>query len=186
MTKDRGSFFLGLFCVIIQKSKAGIIMNDAVMIETLAPHDAETIAGWCADKDEDFLRQWAGMGYTYPLDAQQIRARQADGAQIFGAYAAGELIATIELISFDGQEKSALVGRFVVNPERANRGFGTAVMTAFLEHCRASFGAEKAWLYVFDFNAGAHRCYLKCGFAETGREERPGGWVAIRMEKSLG
>ncbi len=159
--------------------------NGKIAIEPLRPYDSRFIADWCRNKDENFLRQWAGKGYTYPLTAEQIAGRIADGAQIFGAYLDGEIVGTIELIEHDAQSSSVLIGRFVLNPILAGKGLGTAVMKEFLNYCRETVGAAEATLFVFDFNEGARRCYQKCGFAETERVERPNGWMAIRMRKAL-
>ena len=111
--------------------------------------------------------------------------RLEGGAEIFEARLDGRLAATIEIIQRDEQDGSALAGRFIVDPALAGQGLGTEIMKSFLELCRQSFGFSAVNLFVFDFNTGAHRCYLKCGFEETGRVQRPNGWTAIAMRKSL-
>ena len=160
-------------------------MNKSIEIQPLRPENITAVVDWCRDKDEDFLRQWAGMGYTYPLTERQIVERLTGGAQIFEALMDGEMAGTIELIRRDEQENSVLVGRFVVNPAATGKGIGTAIMGEFLRYCKDALAAAEATLYVFDFNEGARRCYEKCGFEEAGREERPNGWIAIRMRKAL-
>ena len=50
-------------------------MNETIKIKNLKPDNARLIAGWCKVKDEDFLRQWDGNGYSYPLTEKQIRDR---------------------------------------------------------------------------------------------------------------
>ncbi len=156
-----------------------------IEINKLREESMSAIVCWCADRDEDFLRQWAGAGYTYPLTEEQICRRAAEGAEIFEVLVDGEMSATIEIINRNEQDNSALIGRFVLNPGITGRGTGTQIMKAFLDYCREEWGLAKAILYVFDFNTAAHRCYQKCGFAETGREDRPNGWKAVRMEKIL-
>ncbi len=160
-------------------------MHGTTAIEKLRTDDAVNIAGWCRDKDEDFLRQWAGIGYSYPLTDAQIIGRLYEGAEIFSLRIEGETVGTIELISHDEHTHSALIGRFVLNPELTGKGIGTKVLEAFLSYCRETLGILEVSLFVFDFNIGAHKCYLKCGFSETDRVERPNGWIAIQMKKSL-
>ncbi len=160
-------------------------MCQTVKMEKLSPENSSLIVGWCKDRGEDFLRQWAGVGYSYPLDEKQITDRLSEGAEIFEAHFDGRMVGTIELISRDEQTHSALIGRFVLDPTVTGKGLGSKVLQAFMNHCKENFRISEVSLFVFDFNIGAHKCYLKCGFAETERVERPNGWIAIHMKKSL-
>lgn len=160
-------------------------MCETVKINPLNPNNAHLIADWCKCKDEDFLRQWAGNGYSYPLTEQQICDRLADGAEIYEAHLDDKMIGTIEVISRNKQEHTALIGRFVLDQTIVQKGLGTKMLLAFLEYCKEMLGIREVTLFVFDFNFAAHRCYQKCGFVEEGIEERPNGWKAIRMRKLL-
>jgi len=53
-------------------------MYEKIRIEKLKTENANVIVNWCKDKDEDFLRQWAGRGYIYPLTETQISERLED------------------------------------------------------------------------------------------------------------
>ena len=156
-----------------------------VIINRLNSNNTHLIVNWCKNKDESFLRQWAGNGYSYPLTEQQICDRLADGAEIYEAHLDDKMIGTIEVISRNKQEHTALIGRFVLDQTIVQKGLGTKMLLAFLEYCKKMLGIREVTLYVFDFNFAAHRCYQKCGFVEEGIEERPNGWKAIRMRKLL-
>ena len=160
-------------------------MYEKIRIEKLKAENANVIVNWCKDKDEDFLRQWAGRGYIYPLTETQISERLEDGAEIFEAHLNGKVIGTIEIISREKQDNTALIGRFILDPSVTGKGLGTEVLQTFLQYCKENLGFAEISLCVFDFNVGAHRCYQKCGFVETGRAERPNGWKAINMKKVL-
>ena len=156
-----------------------------VIINRLNSNNTHLIVNWCKNKDESFLRQWAGNGYSYPLTEQQICDRLADGAEIYEAHLDDKMIGTIEVISRNKQEHTALIGRFVLDQTIVQKGLGTKMLLAFLEYCKEMLGIREVTLFVFDFNFAAHRCYQKCGFVEEGIEERPNGWKAIRMRKLL-
>ncbi|MBQ3516892.1 MAG: GNAT family N-acetyltransferase [Lachnospiraceae bacterium] len=160
-------------------------MCETVKINPLNPNNAHLIADWCKDKNEDFLRQWAGNGYSYPLTEKQICDRLAVGEEIFEAHLGDKMIGTIEVISTDEQKHTALIGRFVLDQTITKRGLGTQMLSAFLQYCKETLSIFEVTLYVFDFNVAAYRCYQKCGFMENGIEERPNGWKAIRMSKVL-
>lgn len=156
-----------------------------MIIQKLEAKNAANIARWCEGKGADFLAQWAGVGYEYPLTAEQITARLADGAEIYQSVLDGGIVGTIEIIEREKETKSALIGRFVLNPELTGRGLGAQTLKAFMDYCKHELGLEKVRLFVFDFNISAYKCYEKCGFSETERVTRPNGWVAIGMEKAL-
>ena len=160
-------------------------MGDRNMkIEKLQPGQIEKIICWNDGKDEDFLRQWSGRGYAFPLTDEQIERRLEEGAEIFSACLQGEMIGTIELIR-RSEDGAGLIGRFLLDPTRTGKGLGTAVLQAFMEYSRTVLGLSMLTLSVFDFNIGACRCYEKCGFEETERVTCPNGWVAIQMRKKL-
>ncbi|MBP3923383.1 MAG: GNAT family N-acetyltransferase [Ruminiclostridium sp.] len=160
-------------------------MNEEIKIKKLDNKNIKAIVNWCKDKDADFLMQWAGAGYIYPLTEEQISKRLYDGAQIFEAQLNGEIAGTVEIIHREEQYNSALIGRFVIDPSITSKGIGTKIMLEFLEYCKEKLGISEVSLCVFDFNIGAYKCYQKCGFTETGSATRPNGWKAITMRKTL-
>ncbi|MFA6730463.1 MAG: hypothetical protein WCR95_05665 [Eubacteriales bacterium] len=44
--------------------------------------DAELIVQWNNKKTADFLNQWAGRGYEYPITVKQITYRESAGLSI--------------------------------------------------------------------------------------------------------
>lgn len=152
-------------------------------IQRLKIENIENIVNWCQDKDADFLTQWAGKGYEYPLTKKQIEDRLSEGAEIFEANLEGRMVGTIEIITRD--EETALIGRFVLNPELTGQGIGTKILETFLEYCKVKLGLKKIKLFVFDFNISAYKCYEKCGFTQVETVIRPNGWKAISMEKDI-
>ena len=61
-------------------------------IQRLKIENIENIVNWCQDKDADFLTQWAGKGYEYPLTKKQIEDRLSEGAEIFKANLDGRMV----------------------------------------------------------------------------------------------
>ena len=154
-------------------------------IQRIREEHIKNIVSWCEDKDADFLTQWAGRGYTYPITEEQIKDRLAGGAEIFEANLDGRMVGTIEIITRDEEAGLVYVGRFVLNPALVGQGLGTQILDTFMQYCKEAFGARKVGLCVFDFNTPAYRCYKKCGFQEIKTVVRPNGWKAIEMEKVL-
>ncbi len=155
-----------------------------IQIDELKRAHIAAIVEWNDGRDEDFLRQWSGRGYAYPLTEVQIVQRQAEGGEVFVFLLGEEMIGTIELMR-RREDGSGHIGRFLLDPSRTGKGLGTAAMKAFLTYAKEKLELTAITLSVFDFNIGAYRCYQKCGFAEIERLERPNGWVAIEMKKEL-
>lgn len=154
-------------------------------ISPLEEKNAAEIVRWNDGCDERFLMQWSGRGYVFPITEEQIRLRLYDGAEIFQAAENGVMAATIEIIGRYDDDRSAHLGRFIVDRSRTGKGIGTEVLTLFMEYCRDRYAFTKLSLTVFEYNTAAMMCYKKCGFVEVSREERGNGVVAVRMEKMI-
>lgn len=156
-----------------------------MQILPLMANDAETIVKWNENKDADFLEQWAGRGYSFPITIAQIHKRielqtQSDYS-LFKIVTDDCVIGTIELMNINREENTADVGRFLLNPQWTGKGFGTKAMHAFLKRVFRD-GIEKVSLFVFDNNLSAFYCYQNVGFKVVDRIQRPNGRTVIRME----
>lgn len=153
-------------------------------IQRLKLSNINNIVNWNQNKDADFLFQWAGRGYEYPLTEEQIVDRLSAGAEIYEANLDNKMVGTIEIISRE-EQGVALIGRFVLDTTLVGQGLGTQILESFMEYCKKELGLRKIKLFVFDFNFAAHKCYQKCGFYEVETVIRPNGWKAIGMEKEI-
>ncbi len=157
-----------------------------IRISSLEKSDVNQIVTWNLGKDADFLTQWAGRGYRYPITEDQITERldtTADsGYKIFGIKMDENLIGTIELMKIDLNSNSATIGHFLLDPAITGNGYGTKALKSFVEYVFDNTPIIKLDLSVFDFNKTAIRCYEKTGFVKTTEVIRPNGWIAITME----
>lgn len=155
-------------------------------IRPLEREDAVNIVKWNENKTSDFLLQWAGSGYEYPVSEKQIidriDAMPLSGCKIYKIVLEDEMIGTIELINIDEENKTVKIGRYLLNPEAAGKGYGTKALEKFVSFIFDNFDIKKVWLSVFDFNKSAIRCYEKAGLKVFSQEVRANGWTAINME----
>lgn len=158
------------------------------MIEILPLEKTDTacIVKWNEKETADFLQQWAGHGYEYPISEKQIANRIVNDSslnyKLYKIVLDDNMIGTIELMNIDNAAKTAKVGRFLLNPELAGKGYGTKALKKLVAIAFNNFGVKKVGLTVFDFNKTAFRCYEKVGFKIANEETRPNGWIAINME----
>lgn len=80
-----------------------------------------------------------------------------------------KLIGTIGLEEFNWIARSAVLGIFIGDGEYRNDGYGTEAINILLEYGFKYLNLHSIRLELLDINERAYKCYLKCGFKETGR-----------------
>ena len=84
-----------------------------------------------------------------------------------------KLIGTIGLEHFNWIERSAVLGIFIGDKDFRSNGYGTEAIKMLLEYGFKYLNLHSIRLDLLSINERAHKCYLKCGFKDTGcsREE---------------
>ena len=148
-----------------------------IRIVPLAKNHAKYIVAWNQGRDADFLTQWSGRGYRYPITEEQITARiiaqRGEDYKIYGIMMGENLIGTIELMNIDRKAKRASIGRFLLDPAKTRNGYGTKALRLFAAGVFKKMSIITLELTVFDFNKAAIRCYEKTGFVKTTEVVRP-------------
>lgn len=146
-------------------------------------------------KTPEFLLQWAGPIFHFPLDQSQLDSYFKDSLEdppfrkIYkvSKSADGSVIGHIELNGIDLLNKSATVCRVLIGDRLLrNKGIGLQMLRKILEIGFDRLGLHRLDLVVFDFNQAAIRCYEKAGFKQEGhiREARKIGndyWSLYQM-----
>ena len=162
-------------------------------LEEFRAEDIQELLGWLADTDEEFLIQFAGPAYNFPLDTNQLAETLMDDSNFsFRAVdeTSGRPIGHCQLMRIDRQDKSAAIGRIFIRKEFRGRGYGREMTEKLVEYARDAFGLSTLTLNVFDFNRSAYSCYKNLGFTETGTSEKyfdaiGKTWKVISMKKII-
>lgn len=80
-----------------------------------------------------------------------------------------KLIGTIGLENFNWIERSAVLGIFIGDNNFRSNGYGTEAINLLLEYGFKYLNLHSIRLDLLSINERAHKCYLKCGFKDTGR-----------------
>lgn len=80
-----------------------------------------------------------------------------------------KLIGTMGLMNFNWIERSAILGIFIGDGDYRNNGYGTEAIRLLLEYGFRYLNLHSIRLDLLEINERAHKCYLKCGFKDTGR-----------------
>ncbi len=165
------------------------------MVELLpfAGSDIPALIRWI--DSPEFLMQWGGPGFSYPLDEAQLTnligaaSVKKPGLMAFKAVdrESQETIGHIELVAIDRENASARIARVLVGPSHLRgKGIGTEMVRAALRIGFEQLGLHRIELGVFDFNRGAITCYEKAGFKTEGllrdnRKMGDGYWSSCVM-----
>lgn len=79
-----------------------------------------------------------------------------------------KLIGTIALEEINWTERSAVLGIFIGEKDFRNNGYGTEAIKLLLEYGFKYLNLHSIRLDLLSINERAHKCYLKCGFKDTG------------------
>ena len=79
-----------------------------------------------------------------------------------------KLIGTIGLEHFNWIARSAVLGIFIGDKDFRSNGYGTEAIKLLLEYGFKYLNLHSIRLDLISINERAHKCYLKCGFKDTG------------------
>jgi RimJ/RimL family protein N-acetyltransferase len=154
--------------------------------------DCERLIGWIPDAR--FLMLWAGPGYSWPLDRNQLLATLEHTRGYRPAYymfkavegESGATIGHIELQRCD--RRSGHIGRVLVGDSGYHgNGYGKRLVSLLVSFAFTDLDLDLLTLSVYDFNIAAVECYRSLGFrqVEFRERERQCGdefWNLITME----
>ena len=83
------------------------------------------------------------------------------------------MIGTVSLENINHINRCATLGIFIGDKEFRSKGYGTEAIRLILEYGFKYLNLHSIRLDLLSANKRAHKCYLKCGFKDTGtsREE---------------
>lgn len=125
----------------------------------------------------EFLLQWGGPNFAFPLDADQLEAylknaNTGDSNVLIYSVIDKDtetVIGHISLGKIDRENKSARVGKVLVGDKNVRgKGIGKQMMTEILKVAFDELQLHRVSLGVFDFNSSAIACYEKAGFIKEG------------------
>ena len=135
------------------------------------------IVKWTNEKGKDFLEQWAGENADFPLTVTQIDNMN----NIYSIFCENEFVGIIQKIR--EELDNIHIGRFLINPELAGKGFGKRALLEFISLIFQEKNVNSITLNVFDYNVGAKKLYEKVGFKVVNVTENPMKKYMMIMKK---
>jgi len=144
--------------------------KEVIKLESFKKSDFKQLINWI--NSEEFLIQWSGNAFTFPLDEQQLE-KYIESANTLALKVVDEetsdVIGHISLGQIDNINKSARIGKVLVgNTKMRGRSIGKHMMKAVLHIAFDELKLHRVTLGVYDFNTSAISCYEKIGFVKEG------------------
>ncbi|MHA7105182.1 GNAT family N-acetyltransferase [Bacillus sp. C-3-6] len=144
--------------------------KEVIKLESFKKSDFKQLINWI--NSEEFLIQWSGNAFTFPLDEQQLE-KYIESANTLAFKVVDEetsdVIGHISLGQIDNINKSARIGKVLVgNTKMRGRSIGKHIMKAVLHIAFDELKLHRVTLGVYDFNTSAISCYEKIGFVKEG------------------
>jgi RimJ/RimL family protein N-acetyltransferase len=146
-----------------------------IKLQPFTEADIDQLMAWVSS--EKFLLQWAGPGFSFPLDRGELERNLVKAPQESPTYliykavdsATGKTVGHGELLGIDRQNRSATAGRILVGPiQLRGQGVGAQIVSALLQIAFQELSLHRVVLRVLDFNKAGIRCYEKVGFRGEG------------------
>lgn len=151
-----------------------------IILKTLQETDFSQIVSWINQNPRDFIIQWAGPTYEYPLTIDQMMNHYYRGINslesdvfIYKIMESNQFIGTFQLARFDREKKEAVVGRFLIgNPSSRGRGVGRTALQMLVRIGFNDFDLNCIRLNVYESNEQAIKCYESVGFKKGLKTEK--------------
>ncbi|PDZ48490.1 GNAT family N-acetyltransferase [Bacillus sp. AFS094611] len=141
-----------------------------IKLETFNKSDFKQLMGWI--DSEEFLIQWSGNAFAYPLNEQQLKNYiESLNTLVFKVIdeESKKVVGHISLGQIDNINKSARIGKVLVGDTKMRgRSIGKHMMKAVLQIAFEELKLHRVTLGVYDFNTSAISCYEKIGFVKEG------------------
>ncbi|MDP4091516.1 MAG: GNAT family protein [Bacillota bacterium] len=167
-----------------------------IRLEPLQREDFHNIIEWNKGRTSDFLLQWAGPSYEYPITEQQIEdyfnETNANEGREMAIYKIvleenGKMVGSFQIREDDKDSNTGRVGRFIIDEAFRGKGIGKEALTQLMQIGFESLHYDIISLGVFDFNSAAIACYETVGFekyklVEKARAASDGYWNLYDMK----
>ncbi len=159
-----------------------------ITLEIFGTSDIQRLIDWIPDSD--FLLQWAGPEYVFPLDKAQLNRtlEKTRGAHpshfMFKAMINGVAVGHVEIMAVDYVEKRGVLARVLIGPKNhRGKGLGKSMIQSALNFAFNDLALDNLDLGVFKFNKAAILCYKQLGFEPYITIPNMGNdkWTLLRM-----
>lgn len=146
-----------------------------IELEYFEKADFQQLINWIDSRE--FLLQWSGNTFKYPLTKEQLEKYikdanyESSNKLVFKIRNknTNKTIGHIAILNIDKNNRVARIGAVLIGDEEfRGKGFGQKAIKEVLKVVFKDLKLHKASLGVFDFNKSALKCYENIGFKKDG------------------
>jgi RimJ/RimL family protein N-acetyltransferase len=161
--------------VIVQPNREKKIMLE---LQKFEKSDFDRLIAWMPN--EQFLIQTCGPLFKWPLDEAQLERhlKDAEGEKPT-VYAfkvvhvqPSKVIGHVEIIWIDYEKANGMLGPVLIgDPDLRGKGYGRKIIELAVDFGFNNIGLDELYLWVFEVNTAAIKCYEKIGFKKCELKE---------------
>ncbi|MFC4860139.1 GNAT family N-acetyltransferase [Pseudomonas sp. MAHUQ-62] len=143
--------------------------NSAIRLRLIEEQDLLATLSW---RNREEARVWFKSSGLLSYEQHRnwfLRYQEKDDDFLFVIEADGNLVGQASVYGIDWDSGTAEVGRFLVAPEGAGKGYIHRACTELARFCGTELNLEYIFLEVFEHNERALRIYQQNGFVEERR-----------------
>lgn len=162
------------------------MLQRSIILEPFMENDFNNLISWI--KNEEFLIQFSGQIFQFPLTKEQLYNYLNDDKRI--AFKVTE-IATARVIGHaelykTGKHEMKIARVLIGDESNRGKGYGKQIILELTKHAFALPDVKTVILNVFEWNSGAIKCYESVGFIlnkEVTKEVHVGqdAWKSVSM-----
>ncbi|GHU93687.1 N-acetyltransferase [Clostridia bacterium] len=153
------------------------IKGERLYLSPVNPADLEQYTAWINDVGVSDNLGVSAMVYSLERERVTLDDMAKSGYNFAIVLRDGDrLLGNCGLFEINQVNRRANCGLFIGNPDDRGKGFGSEALRLLLGYAFDTLNLNNVMLSVFEFNAGAVRCYEKVGFKRIG--ERRGSYFA--------
>ncbi len=142
-----------------------------ITLEPFSEEDFIRLISW-VENEEDLI-QFAGSIFMYPLTQEQLdKYIKENNRKVFRirSIATDEIIGHCEL---NYQEETPKLSRILIGPKaERSKGLGKYIVQEMIRRIMSDPEVNAVGLNVFDWNAGAIKCYERQGFVIQANKDK--------------
>jgi len=139
-------------------------MTERIELIDFGPAHFDQLIAW--SPTPEFLLQWAGPGFRFPLDDAQLHSLMDGPDRLFTATEDGRVIGHAEIGRVDEVAGHGWLMRILIgDPADRGRGLGRVVVQRLVDIAFQDLDLQRIYLHVLESNEAAIKLYRSLGFA---------------------
>ncbi|MEK4251868.1 GNAT family N-acetyltransferase [Paenibacillus sp. FSL W7-1287] len=150
------------------------LIGDRIALREYRISDLDSISQWVNDPE---ITNTLSDVFLYPHSRNEsetylnviMEGKSSTKSFVIAEKDSLEYIGQIDLFNLDWKNRFAVMAIVIGKKEYLGKGYGSEAIRVLQKFAFEELNLNRIELDVYDYNARAYKCYLKCGFKEEGR-----------------